>query len=474
MLIAREKEKSVLLDALKEEDSQFIAVYGRRRIGKTYLVRQTYDGLFTFEHSGLANGDRKEQIQSFVASLRRAGLSVNEDPKNWLEAFELLKDLIRESSSEKKVIFIDELSWMDTPKAGLLTAIESFWNGWASGRRDIVFIVCASATSWMLDKVIHNKGGLYNRLNYQIYLKPFKLVECEEYLKARNIIMEKYGILELYMALGGVPYYWTHVKKGLSAAQNIDVIFFADDAPLKDEFKYLYASLFKNPQKYIDIVTALGKKKTGLSRNEIASATGLQNSGEMTKILDELVSCGFIRKYAAFGKKNKDALFQLTDYYTLFYFQFLKNKPGDEAFWTLQIDSPLRNAWTGIAFERVCMDHVSEIKKKLGISGVLSEVHSWSCKPDEEKGIKGAQIDLVIVRKDRVINLCEMKYSLGEYLFTKKDDESMRNKIVSLRAVTKTRYSIHPVLVTTYGLAEGMYSGIIQQVVTSIDLFAKI
>ena len=474
MLVSREKEKQILLDALIAEESQFIAVYGRRRIGKTYLIRQTYGNMFTFEHAGLANGDRKEQIQAFTASIRRAGLKGKDTPTNWLDAFELLKDLIQSSHDEKKIVFLDELSWMDTQKGGFLVALESFWNGWASARTDIVFIVCASATSWMLDKIIHSKGGLYNRLTGQIYLKPFKLYECELYLKTKDIVLSRYDILELYMVLGGVPFYWTFIKKGLSAAQNIDAMFFAEDAPMKDEFKYLYASLFRNPENYIDVVTALATKKTGLTRNELADAAGISNSGYLTKITEELISCGFIRKYTVIGKKSRDAIYQLTDFYTLFFFQFLKNKPNDGHFWSLQIDTPVKNTWCGIAFERVCLDHIAEIKAKLGISGVLTEVHSWSCKPDKEKGIKGAQIDLVIVRSDRIINLCEMKYSIGEYAFTKKDDESLRNKIVSLKTVTKTKLSIHPVLVTTYGLAEGMYSGMIQRVIDSDDLFAEL
>lgn len=473
MLISREKEKQVLLDALKAKESQFIAVYGRRRVGKTYLIRQTYGDLFTFEHSGLANGDRKEQIQAFTASIRRAGLSVKAEPKNWLDAFELLKDLIQTSNSKKKIIFIDELSWMDTQKGSLLVALENFWNGWASARDDVVFVVCASATSWMLDKIVHNKGGLYNRLTAQIYLKPFRLIECEEYLKARNIDLSRYDILELYMAVGGIPFYWNYVKKGYSVAQNIDAMFFAEGAPMKDEFKYLYASLFKNPQHYIDVVTALGNKKIGLTRNELADETGLPNSGYLTKIIEELISCGFIRKYTVLGKKTKDALYQLTDFYTLFYFQFLRKNTMDEHFWSLHTDTSVRNTWCGLAFERVCMEHVAEIKNKLGISGVLTEVHSWACKPDQEVRTKGSQIDLVIVRNDRIINLCEMKYYISDYHLKQKDDESLRNKIASLKEVTKTKYSVHPVLVTTFGLAEGKYSGIYQKVVNSDDLFSK-
>lgn len=276
------------------------------------------------------------------------------------------------------------------------------------------------------------------------------------------------------MAIGGIPFYWKYVKKGYSVARNMDAMFFAEDAPMRDEFKYLYASLFKNPQNYIDVVTALGNKKIGLTRNELAEEAGLPNSGYLTRIIDELISCGFIRKYTVLGKKTKDALYQLTDFYALFYFQFLRKNSMDEHFWSLHTDTPVRNTWCGLAFERVCMEHVAEIKNKLGISGVLTETHSWACKPNPENGTKGARIDLVIVRNDRIINLCEMKYAISEYRLKQKDDESLRNKIVSLKEASKTRYSVHPVLVTTYGLAEGMYSGIYQNVVKGDDLFVKL
>jgi hypothetical protein len=242
---------------------------------------------------------------------------------------------------------------------------------------------------------------------------------------------------------------------------------------MKDEFKYLYASLFRNPQNYITVVNALGKKKIGLTRNEISEVTKLPNSGFLTKILDELISCGFIRKYTMFGKKTKDAIYQLTDQYSLFYFQFLQKKSTDEHFWTIQLDTSTRNAWCGNAFERVCLDHVSEIKAKLGISGVLTETHSWISKPDAIKKTKGAQIDLVLARKDRIINLCEMKYSFGKYTFTKKDADSLLNKIAAIKNASETKCSIHPVLVTPYGLTEGVNTGLIQAVIKAEDLFVK-
>ena len=473
MLIGREPEITLLQEAVRSDESRFIAVYGRRRVGKTYLIRETFGYRFTFQHTGLSDGGFSEQLFAFASSLKEAGFTEGTAPRNWLEAFELLKDLIRRSTEQRKVIFIDELSWMDSPRCDLMTALESFWNGWASARKDIVLIVCTSATSWMLSKVVHNKGGLYNRLTAQIHLRPFTLAECEEYVRKKGLVFPREQILQLYMIMGGIPYYWGLLKKGRSLSQNIDSIYFAENAPLKKEFGYLYASIFKNPESYIKIIQALGRKKSGMTREEIIDAAGLTNSGGLTVKLEELESCGFIRKYYAFGMKKKNSVYQLIDFFSLFYFAFME-EAGDEHFWTNQMNTPRINTWTGLAFERVCLEHIGQIKKKLGISGVLTQVNAWRCAADEEKGLFGSQIDLLIVRRDQVINVCEMKYSGVEYTVTKRDDQDMRRKIHDLVVGTGTKYAIHPTMVTCYGIAENAYAGNIQAVVVMDDLFETV
>ena len=471
MLIGREKEQKILTEAWQADESRFIAVYGRRRVGKTYLIRESLGASFTFQHTGYYGGKLADELFAFSASLREQGLKDFVRPKNWLEAFELLKELIRSAGDGRKVIFLDELSWMDTHGSDFIMALEGFWNGWASARTDILLIVCGSVTSWMLNKIVHNKGGLYNRLSCRIHLRPFSLRECEAYIRSRNIIMNRHQILECYMVMGGIPYYWSYLKKGLSLPQNIDRIFFAKDAPLDHEFDYLYAALFKKPEPYISIVAALGKKKTGMTREELLKATGVSNSGTFSTRLEELESCGFLRKYQQYGMKERNAVYQLVDNYTLFYYKFLEKKPTDEHFWSNQINTPKVNAWCGLAFERVCLEHISQMKQALGISGVLSEACSWTCREDAANGIHGTQIDLMIVRKDQVINLCEMKYAGKEFAVTEKVDEEIRRKAASFAAVTGTRYAIHPTLVTPYGLAEGSYAGTIQNVLTADDLF---
>ena len=471
-MTGREKELQILDRALQDERSHFIAVYGRRRIGKTYLVREAYHNRFTFQHAGIYQGDLKAQLFAFEASLKEAGGKNNDKTKNWLQAFEDLKDLIRESTEKKKVIFFDELSWMDTKNCDLMMALEHFWNGWASARTDIVLIVCASATSWMLSKIVHSKGGLYNRLTEQIHLTAFSLRECEEFVRSIHSSFSRNQILQYYMVFGGVPYYWTFLERGMSIPQLIDKILFSSDAPLKDEFDYLFASIFRNPTVHIRLIEALGRKKAGMTREELLERTGLTNSGDITVKLDELEKCGFIRKYYAFGMKKKNAVYQLVDNFALFYYMFMADGQTDEHFWTNRINTPAVNTWCGLAFERVCLQHIPEIKQKLGISGVSTDVNSWYCRKDPDRGIFGSQIDLLIVRKDQVINMCEMKYSGTEYSLTAEDDETIRRHGHDLVTSTGTKYAIFPTLITTYGLMENSYSGSIQSVITMDDLFA--
>lgn len=471
MIIGREKEVKLLKSISQDDYSHFLAVYGRRRIGKTFLVRESFDYRFTFQHAGLSEGGMKEQLFAFSSSMKDAGYEYKRKPKNWLEAFEGLKDLVRQSNEKRKIIFIDELSWMDTARSDLMVALENFWNGFASARKDVVLIVCASATSWMLSKIVHNKGGLYNRLTEKVNLQPFSLKECEEYVREAGLALNRNQILQYYMIVGGVPFYWGFLKKGLSLSQNIDQIMFSADAPLKDEFKYLYASVFRKPEQYIKIIETLGLKKIGMTREELIEESGIPNTGDLTTKLEELESCGFIRKYYAFGMKKKNAIYQLMDCFTLFHFKFLQDTPTDEHFWTNQINTPVVNTWMGLAFERVCLYHVNQIKGKLGISGVLTEVNSWYCKADSERGIFGSQIDLLIVRKDQVINLCEMKYANSDFTITDKVDRSLRNKVSDLKTITGTKYAIYPTLITTYGLVSNSYSMEMQSVIVLDDLF---
>ena len=328
-----------------------------------------------------------------------------------------------------------------------------------------------SATSWMLKKVIHNKGGLYNRLTVRMKLQPFSLSQCRELALRENLAFSDTQIMEMYMVFGGIPYYWKLLERGLSVSQNIDRIFFSEDAPLANEYDYLFASIFRAPKDYLLIIDALAGRKKGLTRAEILSATKLAGSGVFSERLSELESCGFIREYHAFGKSEKGSLYQLMDPFVLFHHHFLRRKTGDPAFWSHQINTPAMNAWAGLAFEQLCLLHTDQIKKKLGISGILTDIASFSCRADPAAGVKGSQIDLLISRADRTINLLEMKYSNSPFLLSKSGLDSLKRKANDFILETGTRSAIHLTMVTPYGLVWNACAGEIHSQITAEDLF---
>lgn len=468
-MIGRKKEQMSLLSAEKSARSEFVAVYGRRRVGKTFLVRETFVGRLAFSHSGVENVGMADQLRAFRSSLKEYGWNGAGRIKDWFDAFDALKDVVKSSTAEKKVLFIDELPWMDTPKAKFLPALEFFWNGWASARSDILLVVCGSATSWIISKILKSRGGLHNRVTDQIWLRPFTLAECREYAVELELQMSDLELAEAYMALGGVPYYWSFLKPGLSMAQNMDMLFFAPDAKLRLEFSQLYASLFKHPEPYIKIVNALGAKRTGLTREELATDCALGESGRLTRYLEELEQCGFVRRYQPFGAIKKGFVCQLIDNFTLFHFRFIReNIKRDPKFWTSSYATPIHRTWAGLAFEMLCLQHTDNLKRALGISGVVCGVCAWRSRGGEGDG---AQIDLLIDRDDRVINLCEMKFCDGPFAVDREYDERLRERRATFLRKTGTRKAVHLTLVTTVGLAETKYRGVFQSVVTLADLF---
>ena len=361
-MIGRIEEKKLLQSLIKEEESQFVAVYGRRRVGKTYLIRESFNYEFTFQHTGssnlsIRNKSRKQaQLDKFRESLIDAGVEIPSPIDTWNEAFNGLKEVIRRSTTKKKIIFIDELSWMDTKDSGLVAALESFWNGWVTARKekDVILIVCASATYWVIDNIVNAKGGLHDRLTGRIHLKPFTLCECEEYMESRGLVFSRHQLIEFYMIFGGIPYYWSLLKKGKSLSQNVDELLFKENSPLSTEYNNLYRALFNKPDQYLKIIEALSRKRKGITRDEICKITKIASSGDLTKKLTELENCGFIRVYCPFGYKQRNLIYQLIDNYTLFYHQFLKNRSYDENEWQNLSNTPAVTVWSGIAFERVC------------------------------------------------------------------------------------------------------------------------
>ena len=470
-IIGRKKECERLDECMNADQAQLVVVYGRIRVGKTYLINEYFENRFAFKITGSYGQPKEVQLKIFDTSLSRQNGVNKLNSKDWFEAFNSLRDYLETlDTNEKQVIFFDEMPWLYTQKSSFLAAFEWFWNDWASTRRNLIFIVCGSATSWMDEKIANNKGGLFNRQTCKLFLKPFSLNEVEEYLQSKNIEWSRYDIVQCYMIMGGIPYYLSLLNSKLSLSQNIDALFFTDRGELSDEFEHLYRTLFTNSASYIKVVESLSKKKGGLTRDELLKSTGRQTGGELSVILKNLELSGFIRISNFFNKKKKNALYQLCDYYTSFYFKFIKDNYGkDEHYWSNAVDNPAKRTWEGLVFEQICRDHVTSIKKKLGISGVLSEESSWYVRGDTE--IQGAQIDLLISRRDHVTNLCEIKFSTGEYSIDKDYDLKLRNKVEAFRRDTNYKGTIQLVMITTFGLKKNQYSSLIQNQIVLDDLF---
>ena len=469
-MIGRKEEQLLLNELALSREAEFVVIYGRRRIGKTYLVRETFGNEFFFSYTGVANRNARQQRTEFTKSLREHGWTPENGgadvADNWFDAFDALRALITKANTEDRLlIFIDEMPWMDNKKSDFIPAFEKFWNGWASGQKNIMLIACGSATSWITKKIFRNKGGLYNRITRQIALKPFTLAECMEYYTSRGVAMNTQDLIESYMIFGGIPYYLRMVEKRYSLALNVDRICFGEVAPLRFEFNRLMDTLFINPAKHIQVLEALHAKKQGLTRETIASIVDFGNGGNLTRILLELEESGFIRKYKPFGKEKNGALYQLADPFTAFHLSFIR-KTDSENFWSTYTDNAGHRAWSGYAFEQVCLAHIKQIKKALGISGVHTEIASWISRNDD----KGAQIDLVIDRSDRVINLCEIKFAKGPFEISRAYDLALRGKIEVFRNETKTRKALHLTMITTYGVKPGKYAGIVQSQINMDEL----
>jgi uncharacterized protein len=470
-LLGRIKEQERLETIVKSKKSEFVALFGRRRVGKTFLIKEFFHYKFSFYITGLANADTHQQLFNFDTELSKQSPLVFESPsKNWLIAFQRLIQHIENSTQrEKKIIFIDELPWFDTNSSDFMMGLEHFWNSWATNRKDIVLIVCGSAASWMINELINNTGGLHNRITQKMKINPFNLQETEALLLDKNAAFDRYQIVQLYMAMGGIPYYLDAIQANLSAAQNIQALFFEKDSLLKNEFFNLYRSLYRKHEVYEKIVEVLATKIEGMQRGEIIKHSGMASGGTLSKVLADLEESGFISSYQSLDGKVKNSTYRLSDYYTHFYFKFLKNnKLNGENAWLNRIDNPAHRAWQGFTFEQVCLDHIIPIKKALGISGIQSQHHSW------RGGLakKNAQIDVLIDRRDQVINLCECKFSLDTFTIDKSYADNLRSKISVFKNVTKTKKSVYLTMITTYGVDKNKYANLlVQNEIVMDDLF---
>lgn len=472
-MIGRDKEVKELKKLYESDKSEFVAVYGRRRVGKTYLIDETFKDEIVFRHTGLANNNingkslLKAELNEFYNSLIRCGANIKKRPKDWSEAFILLENFLNSFPINKRlVVFIDELPWMDTPRSNFLLALESFWNNYGTLKKNLLLIVCGSAASWMLDNLINNYGGLYNRLTYKIKLKPFTLTECEEYLTYKKIEYSRFNILLIYMCLGGIPYYLGYLDKSKSALQNIDDLFFKENSILKNEFNLLFSSIFQNDETMKKIVTFIGSKKIGYTREEISKYLNIKSGGVLSKNLETLIESDFLIKYKPIGKKEKD-MYKLNDLFSIFCLKFLKEKQEENLF-EQKFDTSLISSWCGLTFEIVCFNHINKIKESLSILGVSSSISTLNEKDEN----KGAQIDLIIERSDNVVNMCEIKFNKDvEFEINKDYYDKLNNKNSVLSNYLKPRQYIQDVLISTNGLKRNKYSDFFIYSLTLNDLF---
>lgn len=477
-MVGRIEEIRQLEKLYSSDRSEFVAIYGRRRVGKTYLVKEVFKDRMVFWHTGVSPYDgakenlMEDQLRAFHYNLIRYGLDEPKCPKDWIEAFNMLGRLIENKTDlqGKKVIFIDELPWMDTARARFVPAFENFFNDWVSKRDDILLVVCGSATSWIEDKLIHSKGGLYRRLTDTIHLKPFTLAECREYYLSIGVKMSEYDIAQSYMILGGIPFYMSFFDKEFSLAKNVDRLFFADDAKLEDEFNLLLGSLFIKPEQYKSIIKFLSSRHSGYTRTEIVQGTKLPDGGGLTNQLKSLKAGNFIIDYIPFGEKRTKVHYRLSDSFCRFWLYFKENRAiADTEYWQHNCNSPALNSWRGISFEELCLNNIRSIKKALEIGGVASNESSLRIKGDDNR--EGSQIDLLIDRADNVVNLCEMKFYNDEFRVTKEYSRKLNQRLNLVNGMIPKRKVVHMTLITTEGLAMNEYSGVFQHVITLDQLF---
>lgn len=479
-IIGRKPEIDKLERLYKSNKSEFVAIYGRRRVGKSYLVNEVFGKKVVFKTVGTYIKDeekdyetyRQIQLEHFYDSLTLAGLDSKEKkPDCWREAFLLLRKLLQRKRNRRKVVFIDELPWLAGPQSSeMIAELGYFWNSWADSERNIVLVVCGSATSWMLNNVIRDYGGLHGRLTDQIKLAPFTLSECEKYYRKHGFHLSRYEMCISYMALGGIPYYLDKLRNDLTITDNIDNIFFADDR-IHQEFKDVYTGLYSSKERYVDLVKTIGSQFYGMTQSEICEALNISSGGTLSKQLDNLKESGVIREYPRYGKERMETVFQLKDFFSLFYLRFIHKKQTKVGNWNSLNGTGLFYAWTGDTFELLCIEHLKQMQDALRIHSV-DRNYCWRGTSPEGKG---AQIDLIMESKAaRTDYLCEMKFANTKYSITQSDEQNINTKLsaFSVSNMHTMTHSIQVVLVTTMGITNGEHSSIANHSLSLDDLFS--
>ena len=470
-MIGRQRELEDLTEYCRSSKAELICVYGRRRVGKTYLVENAFGGLFSFSATGSEDKRDRTQLKVFHNALRQFGCQERYMPNDWFDAFGRLRSILESadvarSMEGRRVVFLDEFPWFASKRSEFLFAFADFWNSWASRQDDMVVIVCGSATSWIIKNLFENTGSLYNRITRQMYIAPFNLHETEQMAESLRLGWSRDAILQCYMVFGGLPYYIDMLDRRKSLAQNIDALCLDVHGPLKREVPHLMEATLGNSPLHRDILRKLSTSKAGIRRKDLVDSLQDGNSGSLKRALDDLEKCGYIRKYKNRYEKRKPTVYQLVDPFLLFSFRFIEGK--EPSSWSAFSGTQAYYAWRSNAFEIACLCHLRQIKHAIGISGVQTECFPWKSSMSDP----GVQIDLVIERADKVTNLCEMKYTDEEFSIDEEHEQKLRYKRQVFLDESKTGNVCLLTLVSAHDLKESIHSWDIAATVTADDLFA--
>jgi len=427
----------------------------------------------------------RDQISNFTQRLGEVFLDgiTPQVQDNWNETFKLLTDLIDRIPKNKKVIiFLDELPWMATRKSRLLDAIDYYWNQYWSKENRIKLIVCGSSASWIINKIINNKGGLYNRVTETIHLKPFTLSETQEYLISNNIRLNLKQVTQLYMVTGGVPFYLSKIERGCSATQAIEALSFDSKALLFNEFDGLFESLFENADAYVEIVTLIAKYHNGIAQEELFKKLVKSSKGKTgIKRLKDLENAGFIMSFVPHFHIKRGVYYRIIDEYALFYLQWVVSLKSTrmssvlkKGYWKSLTKTPKWLSWSGYAFETICYKHLNQIREALNLPPT-SIPNSWRYTPTKELSSRGAQIDLLFDRNDNAITVCEIKHTEKPFVIDKTYSENLKRKLEVFQKITGTKKQLFLVIISASGIKENKYSEeLISGVVTLDDLFKEV
>lgn len=471
-MIGRKKEIKKIELLLASKRSEFLAVTGRRRVGKTFLIDTILGQHYCFSITGIQNGNTSTQLVNFGIKLSEyQGALAPIAPKNWQVAFLQLKAYLKTLNKDKKqVIFIDELPWVYTARSGFIQFLAHFWNDYLSKESHFILVICGSVTSWITKKIINDPGGLHNRVTENIHLHPFTLSETDAFLKAKGLRLTQNEATKIYMTLGGIPFYLENLRKGESFAAAIERICFSPNGLLRNEYNNLYQALFNHADLHQEIVGVLATHQYGKMHAEILQKIGKRATGSYQRAMEELIVSDFVAETIPFGKKKRGALYRLIDEYSIFYHRFIKpNRKYTPGMCQQLAESQAYKIWAGYAFEMLCYKHVDAIKQALGISAVYTEISSL--RVPNQAGNKGFQIDLLLDRKDDSINLCEIKFHSGPFTIKKSDYLQLIEKRQRFIDFTNTKKQVFLTFITNHGLVQNAYtSEIVDAEVTLADI----